>query len=72
METIMVNKIQYRVEKYNNTYILHGPRGACYGLVRSIQNPHHMFTVNLQGSRKFFVNRLGWFTDENGELKHLI
>jgi hypothetical protein len=48
-------------------YELHGPRGARYGLMRNVPNPHMLFAVNLRSLG--VVDRLGWFTDKGGELK---
>ncbi len=48
-------------------YELRGKRGAHYGLMRVIPNPHMLFAINL---RSFgCVDRLGWFTDKNGTLE---
>jgi len=55
-------------ERFN--YILHGPRGACYGLVRTVNNPVHMFAINLQRWGKVVnVRGYNWFTDERGFLE---
>jgi hypothetical protein len=64
---------RYTVVKTGNErvpYELHGPRGAKYGLMRNVPNPHMLFAVNL---RSFVASataqRLGWFTDKDGELR---
>ena len=53
-------------------YELHGPRGARYGLMRNVPQPHMLFAVNL---RSFIATstteRLGWFTDKDGTLRAL-
>ena len=60
----------YRVSKTrddNIPYQLFGPRGAHYGLMRNAKNPSMLFAINM---RRFgVVERLGWFTDRNGELE---
>lgn len=48
-------------------YELHGPRGARYGLSRNIPNPHMLFAMNMRSLG--VMERLGWFTDKDGELK---
>lgn len=48
-------------------YELHGPRGAKYGLMRNVPNPHMLFAVNLRTFGP--VDRLGWFTDKDGTLR---
>lgn len=48
-------------------YELHGPRGAKYGLMRNVPNPTMLFAVNLRSFGP--VDRLGWFTDKDGELR---
>jgi hypothetical protein len=68
--------IGYSVEKHPDdtglgnspAYILRGPRGAVYGLIRSARKPEAMYAVNL---RRFGIVSLkgnGWFTDRDGEL----
>jgi hypothetical protein len=65
----------YRVEKLDGEhvpYLLHGPRGARYALLRNVPNPSMLFAVNdrsfVQSSA---AERLGWFTDRNGVLEHV-
>jgi hypothetical protein len=48
-------------------YELHGSRGAHYGLMRNVPNPHMLFAVNLRSLG--CIDRLGWFTDKDGELR---
>jgi hypothetical protein len=48
-------------------YELHGPKGARYGLMRNVPNPSMLFAVNLRSLG--VVDRLGWFTDKDGELR---
>lgn len=60
----------YKVTKTDSEeipYELHGKRGAHYGLMRNVPNPHMLFAINLRGFG--VVERLGWFTDKNGELE---
>lgn len=52
-------------EEHRVAYDLHGPRGAHYGLVRNQHHPEQLFAINL---RTFgVVDRLGWFTDQDGD-----
>ena len=48
-------------------YELHGPRGARYGLTRNVPDPTLLFALNMR--TKAVMDRLGWFTDRDGELK---
>lgn len=50
-------------------YELHGPRGARYGLMRNVPRPWMLFAITLRGFG--VVERLGWFTDRDGELKSI-
>lgn len=55
-------------------YILTGSRGARYGTLRNVKNPHLMFLVHA--GRGFGPVRLGssdttWLTDEGGELREV-
>lgn len=66
---------RYTVEttgEHEVPYVLHGPRGARYALLRNIPNPHMLFAVN---DRSFVASataqRLGWFTDKDGTLKEV-
>lgn len=61
---------RYKVVKTDSEqipYELHGPRGAKYGLMRNVPRPHMLFAVNLRSLG--CVDRLGWFTDKDGELR---
>ena len=64
---------RYEVVKTDNEnapYELHGPRGARYGLLRNVRQPHMLFVVNLRSFiRTSTTERLGWFTDKDGELR---
>lgn len=61
---------RYTVTETDNEkipYELRGARGAHYGLMRNVPNPHMLFAINM---RSFgCVERLGWFTDKDGTLK---
>ncbi len=71
MKEIKVNGITYKVKKpCNNTYILHGPRGATYQLLRTIPRPEILFAVNANRGFKP-VSKLGWFTDRKGFLESI-
>ena len=66
----------YRIEATGNDkspYILHGPRGACYGLLRNLSRPEHLFAVNIGKLHigPVIVKGYGWFTDAGGELRPL-
>lgn len=55
-------------------YILHGPRGGIYGLLRYQAHPHLLYAVNLRlGSRAAIVQVKGnrTFTDADGVLTTL-
>lgn len=61
---------RYKVVKTDSEqipYELHGSRGARYGLMRTEPNPHALFAINLRSFGP--VDRLGWFTDKDGELR---
>lgn len=68
--TVTVGHITYTVLKTDSDelpYELRGPRGAHYSLMRNVPNPHMLFAIN---ARRFgVVERLGWFTDQGGELR---
>lgn len=64
------NRTEYRVEKNKDSYILHGPRGACYGLIRHKTQPEMLFVINLRTFGE--VRGMGWFTDADGELREVI
>lgn len=68
--TITVGGIEYRVVVTGDEqtpYELHGPRGARYGLMRNVPNPHRLFMFNLRGFTKGTPD--WWFTDEDGWLR---
>ncbi len=64
------NRTEYRVEKNGDSYILHGPRGACYGLIRHRTRQEMLFVINLQTFND--VRGMGWFTDADGELREVV
>lgn len=77
--TVKIGRVTYEVVKADTRgdadleehcpYELHGPRGARYGLMRNIPNPHLLFMFNLRGFTKGTPDV--WFTDRNGTLEVL-
>jgi hypothetical protein len=49
-------------------YLLHGPRGARYGLVRAIDNPVMLYAWNDRSFGVVSIKGYGWFTDFDGRL----
>lgn len=49
-------------------YFLTGKRGAVYGLLRTVRDPHLMFAVNSRGNVCTLKGN-GWFTDRDGVLR---
>ena len=80
---LQIGNITYRVEptklakKYccdrecQQTYLLHGPRGSCYLLIRNKPNPHLMFAVNDKDWTRGTPFENQWFSDKDGTLKFL-
>ena len=70
--SVLDNYTVVKTDSEQVPYELHGPRGARYGLMRNVPNPSMLFAVNL---RSFVATstteRLGWFTDKDGELRAL-
>ncbi len=61
---------EYKIERNGDNYLLHGPRGACYGLIRHRVRKAFLFVINLRTLGE--VRGLGWFTDEGGELREVL
>lgn len=66
----------YRVEKIEKdsaeigvAYLLHGPRGARYALLRNVSNPHMLYAWNDRTFRCVALKGNSWFTDKDGILK---
>ncbi len=70
METVQYNGRTYELVK-NDTpkvpYLLKGPRGALYGLMRNVQEPECLFPVNGRTGRVLD----GWFSDKGGQLRQI-
>ena len=71
-----VEQIDPETSKYSEfkafrpVYIMTGPRGARYGLVRDRKMPHMLYPINLDERGYRFGNVLrGWFSDEGGQLR---
>lgn len=62
---------QWSEERKSFDYILHGSRGARYGLVRNYHNKHLLFVINLDTTKHTMPKVRGhqWFTDINGILE---
>ena len=78
MNTITVGRTTYKVETLTvdtdgpikTAYMLHGPRGAMIGLLRNINHPHMLFTINARSFTATCGQLEGkWFTDKNGTLE---
>lgn len=52
-------------------YILIGPRGARYGLIRNGPNPQRLFAINMKKFTSGTAFLDGWFTDAHGKLEFL-
>lgn len=66
--TLTVGATEYQVIETGSEhapYELHGPRGARYGLMRNVPNPHMLFMFNMRGGRGAPD---WWFTDRDGAL----
>ncbi len=67
----------YEVEATGETeagkmgYHLTGKRGATYGLMRTVKNPHVMFVVRGSTGTVAQLKGYGWFTDSDGVLRPL-
>lgn len=67
----------YTVEKVQSNpsrslqlaYLLHGPRGARYGLIRNQKNPEMLFAWNDRRFGTVQVQGYSWFTDRTGTLE---
>jgi len=58
------------VEGEHRNYLLHGARGALYGLVRLVEEPDYLMAINLQGvPRPCRIGGYGTFSDANGQLE---
>jgi hypothetical protein len=69
-ETVTVGRVTYEVTATGDEhtpYELRGPRGAHYGLMRNVPNPHMLFTFNMKGFTRGAPDI--WFTDRNGTLE---
>lgn len=46
-------------------YFLYGPRGACYALLRNMQNPDMLYAINARPGKFGIVSvkGYGWFYD---------
>lgn len=55
-------------EAGKTAYILRGPRGAKYYLVRAISDPSMMFAVNRKMDL-ISIHGYNYFTDKSGELR---
>jgi hypothetical protein len=50
-------------------YTIYGRRGAKYGLMRNVNDPHLLFAVNWRGwTRSAKVGGYEWFTDRDDKL----
>lgn len=71
-QTITIGRITYEViatGSEETPYELRGPRGAHYGLMRNVPNPHRLFMFNMKGFTRGTPDY--WFTDRDGELRWL-
>lgn len=63
----------YRVEltgDYNAPYLLHGKRGAQYGLIRFPKAPHQFWVMNARtGNTDASIKGNTRFTDKDGDLR---
>jgi len=58
----------FEVLPQRNNFVLKGPRGAVYRLVRNQNNPHLLFATNAKDARRSTPFDGRWFSDESGEL----
>jgi hypothetical protein len=67
---VKIGRVTYLVERRTSTetpYVLHGPRGACYGLMRNVNTPTRLFMFNMRGFTHGTPDV--WFRDDGGELR---
>lgn len=70
--TVVYNGREYRLERTDSEmspYLLHGPKGACYGLIRNVHRPELLFIVNYRQKRRTTLE--GWFREENGTIRQI-
>lgn len=67
MESVKIEGIEYQVEKQEDKYLLHGPRGARYFTMRNVNRPNHMFLINDRGFTKKAPGV--WLSDADGSLR---
>ena len=65
-------EVETQIRNDRQPYLLKGPRGAMYGLVRQVDNPHLLFAINMRPKYVGIcvqVKGYSWFTDKDGQLE---